>query len=106
MRRLPWLVTLLLVAGLAGAADETTTDQQAELDRRCEAARDEKLAPIRADIYQECLDKKKGDEAYCQRYADGYNGERIGGSPRFYELPECEAAFRFRNRRRTPGSTP
>ncbi|MBN8279407.1 MAG: hypothetical protein J0M16_02235 [Gammaproteobacteria bacterium] len=100
-------VTALLLALLAtGAVAGDDADRQAELDRRCEAARDEALAPIRADIYKECLADKRGDDAYCRRYADGYNGERIGGSPRFYELPECQAAFEFRNRDRRPGSTP
>lgn len=85
----------------ASGADQTDADKQAELDRRCEAARAVKLAPIRADIYTECLEKKQGDAAYCRRSADDYNGNRPGGSPRFYELPECEAAFEFRNRSRS-----
>jgi len=102
------LAALLLatLATVAIAADPADAEKQAELDRRCEAARDEKLAPIREDIYAECRADRKGDDAYCRRYADGYNGERIGGSPRFYELPECEEAFRFRNRDRESGSTP
>ncbi|MBL8202083.1 MAG: hypothetical protein JNK40_14035 [Chromatiales bacterium] len=103
MRRLPASL-LILLAAVAGAADQSDAERQAELDQRCEAARDEKLAPIREEVYAECLEGRKGDEAYCRRYADGYNGERIGGSPRFYELPECEAAFRFRNRNRKPGT--
>lgn len=94
------MIIALLVAGAAGAADKGEAEQQAELDRRCEAARAKALAPIRDDIYEECLEKKKGDEAYCRRDADSYNGERIGGAPRFYELPECEQAFEFRNRKR------
>lgn len=102
MRRLP--ATLLILLAATAGADPDDAERQAELDQRCEAARDEKLAPIRAEIYAECLDGRKGDEAYCRRYADGYNGERIGGSPRFYELPECEEAFRFRNRNRKPGT--
>jgi len=103
-RRASLLLILLLLAAAAGAADEGDAERQAGLDRRCEAARDEKLAPIRAEIYEDCLEGRKGDDAYCRRYADGYNGERIGGSPRFYELPECEEAFRFRNRNRKPGT--
>ncbi len=96
-----WLIILLLMAGVAGAADPgNDAEKQAELDRLCEAARDEALVPIRDDIYKECLEKKRGDEAYCRRDADGYNGDRIGGSPRFYELPACERAFEFRNRQR------
>jgi len=95
-----WMIFLLLMAGTAFADPGDDAEKQAELDRRCEAARNEALEPIRNDIYQECLEKKRGDEAYCRRDADGYNGERIGGSPRFYELPECEEAFEFRNRNR------
>jgi hypothetical protein len=99
--KLPLLILLILFAGTVGGEEQSDADKQADLDRRCEAAREKKLAPIRADIYTECLEKKQGDEPYCRRYADGYNGNRIGGSPRFYELPECEAAFEFRNRRRS-----
>ena len=102
MRRLLALLSflLLLQATVAGAADQGEAEKQAELDRRCEAARDEALEPIRNDVFKECLEKKQGDEPYCHRYADGYNGDRIGGSPRFYELPECQLAFEFRNRDR------
>jgi hypothetical protein len=99
------LVLLILLAGGLGSSvafgggndEQAAADKQAELDQRCEAAREIKLAPIREDIYRECLDKKQGDAAYCRRYADAYNGNRPGGAPRFYELPECEAAFKFRN---------
>lgn len=87
---------LLLLAGAAWATEQSDTEKQAELDRLCEEARDLKLAPIREDIYKECLEKKQGDEAYCRRSADDYNGNRKGGAPRFYELPECEAAHEFR----------
>lgn len=100
----PGLTLLLLFAAAAGAADPPDAERQAELDQLCEAARDEKLEPVRAEIYAECLEDRRGDEAYCRRYAEGYNGERIGGSPRFYELPECDAAFQFRNRNRKPGT--
>ena len=99
MCRLPALVVLLL-AGVSAAAGQSDAEQQAELDRRCEAARALKLAPIRADVYKECVEKKQGNAAYCQRFADGYNGNRAKGAPRFYELPECEAAFAFRNKAR------
>ncbi len=93
-------IALFLVASAAGSEDQSDVEKQADLDRRCEVARDKALGPIRDDIYKDCLEKKRGDQAYCRRDADGYNGERIGGSPRFYELPECELAFEFRNRER------
>lgn len=109
----PYVLPLLLLAGvLAGVLygvdvradidDEQAkiAAQQAELDRDCEEARALALAPIRDDIYDECIEGEKGDEQHCRRYADGYNGNRIGGAPRFYELPECEQAFEFRNQQR------
>ena len=100
--RLPALV-LLLLAGTSAVAGQSDAERQAELDRRCEEARPVKLAPIREDIYKECVAKKQGDEAYCHRSADAYNGNRAKGAPRFYELPECEAAFAFRNSTRSAG---
>lgn len=93
------LIVLLLACG-AGAAEPGDAERQAELDRRCEAARAVKLAPIREDVYRECLEKKQGDVAYCRRFGDAYNGNRSQGGPRFYELPACQAAFEFRNRAR------
>lgn len=96
---------MILLAGVASsaalAADQSDAEKQATLDQRCEEARAVQLAPIRTDIYTECLEKKRGDAAYCRRFADGYNGNRPGGAPRFYELPECKAAFEYRNRPRT-----
>lgn len=98
---LPVLLVVLTgtvaMAAEPGAPKQTEDEVQAELDRLCEDARELKLAPIRGDIFAECLEKKQGDETFCQRHADGYNGNRIGGSPRFYELPECQAAFENRN---------
>jgi hypothetical protein len=99
-----WACTVLLVALIpgTGAADDDSV-RQAELDAACEAAREKQLAPIRREIEAECIEKKQGDVSFCKRYAAGYNGERPGQGLRFYELPECEAAFEFRKRHRKPG---
>lgn len=103
-RPLVFLALLVVAAGsLAGDLNpEERAAKQAELDRQCEAAREQKLAPIRAEIYDECVNKLRKQPEYCRRYADGYNGERAGAAPRFYELPECVAAFEFRTNRRRP----
>jgi hypothetical protein len=34
--------------------------------------------------------------ADCTRKSAEVNGNRLGGSPRFYDLPACEAAFKHR----------
>ena len=79
--------------GLATAEDRQ--NKQAELDAACEAARQASLAPRKSEIYQECIDKFKKSAEVCEEEADGYNGNRVGRSPLFYDLPECEAAFEY-----------
>ena len=105
MLRLTVFLTLLAVTlgSLAGdLSPQERAAKQAELDRLCEAARAKQLAPIRAEIYDECVNRQGKQPEFCRRYADGYNGERAGAAPRFYELPECVAAFDFRNSNRRP----
>jgi len=80
--------------GLAAADDRQ--DKQAELDTACEAARQVALAPKKSEIYKECIEKFKKSTDVCGKEADGYNGNRVGRSPLFYDLPECEAAFEYR----------
>ena len=82
-------------AGLATASEGQ--DNQAALDAACEAARQAALAPKRAEIYQECIEKFRKSAAVCEEEAAGYNGNRVGRTPLFYDLPECEAAFENRN---------
>ena len=74
--------------------------KQAELDAACESARLLALGPKRSDIYQECVDKFKKSAAVCEKDADSYNGNRVGASPLFYDLPECEAAFEYQKKDR------
>lgn len=103
MRPLITMGMLMLIA--AGAmADRETAEQraakQAELDAACEAARAEKLRPIRAGIYKECMADGRSEAAYCQRQAEGYNGNQPNRAPLFYDLPECEAAFAYQRSER------
>lgn len=96
MSRFIMLTVLVAVCASASGAEGERAARQAELDRLCEAARDRALEPLRAEIYQECVDDQRKDPGYCRRYADGFNGERVRGAPRFYELPECVEAFEFK----------
>jgi hypothetical protein len=95
------LVTTVMLFGLSiAAASQTDEDLRrsrlAELDRACEAARQVALAPRRQEIYEECINRSDKDEDVCRRDANGYNGNRIGGTPLYYDLPECEEAFDYR----------
>lgn len=100
MRQLMTILVLMSVIGPALADQKAEVERaarQAELDRACEADREKALAPIREDIYTECVTRQKKDPAFCRRDAAAFNGNRPGGAPRFYDLPACVAAFEFRN---------
>lgn len=96
---LKYLILIILVLPGIGNTIETAEDRekkQAELDFECERARQIALAPQKLQVYKECLEKDKGDEDYCLKQGDEYNGTRINGSPQFYDLPECQAAFKYK----------
>ncbi len=79
----------------------------ADLDRRCEDAREKKIAPLREAEISKCKEDggRTTDPAWCERhYADyGNGGKTISGTfrPRmFNDLPECvEAEQELRERR-------
>ena len=97
------LLLTALLATNATAADfeadnQATLKRQAELDQSCEAAREVKLQPLLQQLVSECMSSKKTSrtEADCQQDAAGYNGNRPGSSPMFYDLPACVEAFEFK----------
>ena len=94
------LAAIVMILCLSSAAAQTDEDlrqaRQAELDHACEAARQVALAPRRQEIYEECINRFGKEETVCRNDANGYNGNRIGGTPLFYDLPECEEAFAYR----------
>jgi len=81
----------VMLLGLSSTADAETQEdlqqaRQVELDRACEAVRQVALAPRRQEIYEECIDRFGKEEAVRRNEANGYNGNRIGGTPLFYDL--------------------
>lgn len=77
-------------SALAGSSDK----KQAELDAACEAAREAKLAPMRAEFIEECVDKKqRPDRASCERFYADFGNQAGDRAPLFYDLPECVKAF-------------
>lgn len=98
-----FVLVLLMIASPAASAElyseKERRDTQLKLDLKCEQARDRKLYPMRLKIFEECM-AKRDSEAHCDAYAGSYNGERVNGAPRYYDLPECETAFEFRKTHR------
>lgn len=99
MQRIATVISLVAVAVIyngSAAADERQ-NKQAGLDAACEAARQTALVPKRAEIYQECIEILMKSAEVCEKETANYNGNRVGASPLFYDLPECEAAFEYKN---------
>ena len=92
----PILVLSLSLIATVALAGESRQDKQARLDAACEAARQEKIAPLRKQVIEGCVTNKElPDRAECERFYADY-GERMGSRPAmFYELPECVTAFEF-----------
>ncbi len=63
----------------------------------CEAAREKKLAPLRAGFIEECVEKKqRPDRVACERFYADFGNQSGRRAPLFYDLPECVKAFEYR----------
>ena len=88
---------LVLATGIAWAGDDDRAARQAELDAACEAAREAKLAPLRAQYIEECVAKEqRQDRAACERFYADYGSRSGDRAPLFSDLPECVAAHNHR----------
>jgi len=87
------LISLMLNPALA---KESREEKQARLDAACAAAREEKIAPLRQQVIEDCVaNKELPNRKECERFYAPY-GERTGGKAAlFYDLPECVTAFEF-----------
>ena len=77
----------------------------AELDSRCEEAREKAIAPLRQAEIAKCKQDERNDPAWCERFNADYGdgGRTANGSIRprmFDDLPECVEALQEKNRRR------
>ena len=75
------------------SAEHLTKEDVSTLVDACEAARAERISPLREAKIAECISKKLKDEAQCRRFFTDY-GEPVQGEngivPRmFHDLPEC-----------------
>ena len=82
-------------------ANRDREQKQAELDAICEEARQEKLAPMRDQLVDECVENgDRRDRASCERFYADYGAQAGQRAPLFFDLPECVEAFEFQNSQR------
>lgn len=87
----------LLLASATAWADEDSDAEQARLDQACQAAREEKLAPEREALVQECVaNNERPDEASCKRFYADYGNQSGSRAPLYMDLPACVKAFDYR----------
>jgi hypothetical protein len=90
-------LALILPSVVVGSGSNRESTQ-AQLDAKCEAARERKLAPERTRYVDECVRNKirDGREA-CERFYVDHGARSGERAPLYYDLPECVSAFEFRN---------
>ena len=89
----------IMALTILAAPQTLANDEQDRLDAACEAARQEKLAPLRAGFIDECVEKKqRPDRAACERFYADFGNQSGNRAPLFYDLPECVEAFEFRRK--------
>jgi hypothetical protein len=86
------------------AQSEADQMKVAELERVCEAAREKRLAPMRAERTERCVkDEKRTRESCTEEFANWGNTQKVATGTRpgmFYDLPECVAAEEARQKYR------
>ncbi len=98
-------IALLAAAPTVSAQSEVELKRLDELDRKCEAARAVKLAPIRAELIDRCVRIDRRPRAACEDEFANYGDTRATAQGKavaglFYDLPECVAAFEARQKYR------
>lgn len=83
---------------------DITQLSQAQLDARCEDAREAKINPLRESEIESCKQRPRTDPGYCDRFYKTYGqgGRTIYGGyqqPMFKNLKECVEAESERQRR-------
>ena len=85
--------SLILFGGTYALAED-----QAELDATCEQAREQKLIPLRKQMTADCIAEGKKGKEQCEAEYANHNGRTGNRQLPFYDIPECDKAFRNRQK--------
>jgi hypothetical protein len=87
---------LALSMSTVAVGDKDRAPKQKNLDEACEVAREKKLAPLRQQNIETCVEKQKKERAYCERFYRDYGARSGNRPPLFTDIPECVEAFEYR----------
>jgi len=95
------IMLIYIFTSVDAVADRNRDQEQARLDAVCEQAREKKLAPMRAQFVEECVqNKEQADRKACETFYADFGAQSGRRAPLFYDLPECVEAFEFQNSQR------
>jgi hypothetical protein len=110
MNKVP-LCLMTLLALMAGSPASSQEPSLEELRQRCEAAREQRIAPLREAAIEECASRHRSSRtrADCERMYVGFGegGGTVGGGgrpPMFMDLPECVDFLEAQDAQRGSGS--
>ena len=102
-------ITMILAGNVC--AGEITAEQAPALLDQCQSQRQQQIAPLKAQAIDDCINVKRKDKDYCERYyaTFGQGGSTASGGRRagmFWDLPVCvDALAAERYFRMNPGKT-
>ncbi|MDJ0879508.1 MAG: hypothetical protein QNI86_12900 [Halieaceae bacterium] len=98
---MPRILSVLFVAllSLPAFASHLSEAEVVAMENACQKLRQQKLAPEKAAVLQQCLAGGEKSESECKSEAAGYGEIQTGAIRRlgkYYDLPECQEAYRAR----------
>lgn len=99
MRTLVFPALLIQLGAFPVAASHLTEADVVAMEQRCNALRQEKLAPEKAAVLRQCLDSGEADRETCRQKAAEYGEMQVAPvyrPARYSDLPECVEAYKAR----------
>lgn len=99
-----FIASIVFISGLvlysaSGAAEDITRQEAAALMIECQNQRAEKIAPLREQAIENCVNNQRRSREFCEQHNRNF-GERTQGGTRpglFWSLPVCERAVEADN---------
>lgn len=99
MYRISFLITVCMLVGLPAVASHLSEAEVVAMEQRCNKLRQEKLAPEKAAVLNQCLNSGEMDREACRQKAAEYGEMQVAPIYRpakYSDLPECIEAYKAR----------